>query len=206
MQEIILLTAPNTITAEHQQVEMLFQAGLSRLHLRKPAFDGVAYRTWLVALPQLYRKQVILHHHHTLAFELGLGGIHLTEAHKAVHTATQLRELRKRCDLNGMSLSAAIHDLDDLKQYGNYCDYVLVSPVFDSISKPNYRANTALDTRPFLGKYTCQLIALGGITATTAPQAKAMGFDGVAALGYIWNTSTPPQEQYMQLLDAMELK
>ena len=41
----------------------------------------------------------------------------------------------------GFTVSTSTHNIDEVKQSQNYCDYVFVSPIFDSISKSGYLAN-----------------------------------------------------------------
>ena len=46
--------------------------------------------------------------------------------------------------------------------------------------------------------------AVVGIDESTTRQAQALGFAGVAALGSIWNSSSPP-DAVSKLLDACEV-
>lgn len=70
------------------------------------------------------------------------------------------------------------------------CDYLFLSPIFDSISKQGYRSPYDMETlREWLNerKKGAKIVALGGIDAANAKKAYEMGFDGVALLGAIWN-------------------
>lgn len=59
-------------------------------------------------------------------------------------------------------------------------DYITLSPVFDSISKPGY---TSVEFGPLPSGVT--VIGLGGVTTDRAVQLKARGFAGAAMLGAI---------------------
>ncbi len=64
------------------------------------------------------------------------------------------------------------------------CDYIFLSPVFDSISKPGYKA---VPFEPSQVKaLPVKTIALGGVTPERFDQVRANGFDGAAMLGYLW--------------------
>ena len=68
------------------------------------------------------------------------------------------------------------------------CDYVLFSPLFDSVSKSGYRgAIDPAEVCQLLRRYhDGNMIALGGITLQNISLARAAAFDGVAAIGSIW--------------------
>ena len=67
-----------------------------------------------------------------------------------------------------------------------------MSPVFDSISKSDYK-RVEFDFTKRQNKET-KLIGLGGIQSENVDQAIRMGFEGVALLGAIWNNSNPINE------------
>jgi thiamine-phosphate pyrophosphorylase len=80
---------------------------------------------------------------------------------------------------------------------GHY-DSVFVSPVFPSISKHNFGPTGALPEARLRGllsaRTTAQrrttVFALGGITAANASRCGALGFDGVAVRGAIWQSDS----------------
>ena len=73
-----------------------------------------------------------------------------------------------------------------LNLLSDHFSYAFLSPVFDSISKADYKAKQFdLSLRK---KTSTKLIALGGITEENQYRAIDMGFDGVAMMGSIWNS------------------
>ena len=70
------------------------------------------------------------------------------------------------------------------------CDYVFLSPIFDSISKEGYSSHF---TQPVLKELQRtkvidrKVMALGGINLDRIKLAKDLGFGGVVVLGDIWN-------------------
>ena len=84
----------------------------------------------------------------------------------------------------------------ELTQVGDTCSYALLSPLFPSVSKSGYQPQrTTLELAAIRSHWRaqggCPVYALGGITAQTAPQARALGFDGVAFLGEVWGAENP---------------
>jgi hydroxymethylpyrimidine kinase/phosphomethylpyrimidine kinase len=202
--KLIILSPPTLVPNEHQVVVDLLEAGLERFHLRKPGFSDLDYATYLASIPMKFWSRIVLHGHHELAVQLGLGGIHWTEQSKKGKSKIQLQQLAQDYRAEGLHISAAIHDLKDLNMVGDICDYVLISPVFDSISKPDYSANSELGIQNWSRKISADLIALGGISTTTARQAIAKGFDGVAALGFIWESVDQAVERFQQLEKTLQ--
>lgn len=182
---IIVLSNEVESKEEINIVVQLFEAGLCRFHLRKPKFEQTKYNDWLTKLPRKYHNRIVLHDHYVLAKEFNLAGVHLTERSRANLSSSAIQQKIKDFQASGLLVSAAIHELADLNILGDCCDYVLVSPVFDSISKVGYLANPNLTVQNWKTK-KAQLIALGGIRKETVALALAKGFDGIAALGYIW--------------------
>lgn len=70
------------------------------------------------------------------------------------------------------------------------CDYVFLSPIFDSISKEDYGAHfSAAQLRDYSRRRIIdrKVMALGGIDLDNLKQIKDLGFGGAVLLGDIWN-------------------
>jgi thiamine-phosphate pyrophosphorylase len=181
----------------------LFAAGLERYHVRKPAWPREKLEAWLRALPSEWRRRIVLHSHHDLVAALGLGGWHFRDEVGRVIPNPPPQDLptatARRVGDNAPYLSRSCHDLASLRSALSHYDSVFFSPVFPSLSKPGHgpRADfpfaalaAILATRTEPERRTA-VLALGGITAETAPRALALGFDGVAVLGAIWQAADP---------------
>lgn len=109
----------------------LLDAGLNRLHLRKPTFGRAEMADYMARIPARHHARLVLHAHHTLVTELNLGGMHLT--------AEACNRLRGRPHLYpGQTLSTSFHALAEVQRHRRKYDYVFLSPVFTSISKQDY--------------------------------------------------------------------
>jgi len=167
---VIVITPVKVRNDETRFITALLDSGLvDRIHLRHPDTDETTTATILASLRPEHLRQVSLHDHHNLATRFDGIGIHFNSRNP-------------RCDTPCSGLrSAGIHNIDELPA-AEGLDYILVSPVFDSLSKPGYKAN------PYIGRILkstdLPAIALGGITPDHFAELKSAGFAGGAMLGF----------------------
>jgi thiamine-phosphate pyrophosphorylase len=145
---------------------------------------------YLGGIAQRYYPRLVLHSHHSLVKELGLGGAHLTAAIRATGTRPLLHP--------GQTLSTSFHTLAEIRQHRRRYDYVFLSPVFDSLSKAQYPAafdlsevTTALRQLQRRAGYVPQVVALGGLTGPRLAAVQQAGFAGAAVLGAVWQSPDP---------------
>ena len=108
------------------------------------------------------------------------------------------------------------HSFEELKKLENR-EIVLLSPIFDSISKPGYKSKFTKEElktgiakwHAFVGGHTVGalpatplLYALGGIDAENIREIADLGFDGAAVLGAVWNYADPVGA-FERILSAM---
>lgn len=167
----IALSAPGFIPNESAQWTTLFDAGLERLHVRKPNMKDDQILKLIQAVPEEYHSRMVIHGHVALMDSPAFGGYH------GRFGEVELFE--------GQTLSASVHNWEEAKEELQSADYVFVSPVFDSISKEGYLANIELKRIP-KELQSKRLYALGGITADNWERALDFGYYGVAVLGSLW--------------------
>lgn len=180
--KLILITSPTFFTEEDQILTALFDEGLDILHLRKPNTEALYTERLLTLLPSQYHKRIVLHDHFQLTREFDLMGVHLNH-----------RNPEPPSNYHG-HISCSCHSIDDVRRRKNPCDYVFLSPIFDSISKNNYSSaftRTQLLQAAKNGIIDRKVIALGGINASNLLHVKELGFGGVAVLGDIWSHFDP---------------
>jgi thiamine monophosphate synthase len=95
-----------------------------------------------------------------------------------------------------ISNSTGIHTATEITYTSTRYSTLLLSPVFDSISKTGYHGRaggmlTNKDHRPVL--------ALGGVNHTNIILLKQWQFDGAALLGAIWKTPAKAVENYYRI-------
>ncbi len=92
----------------------------------------------------------------------------------------------------GLTVSCAVHDLPQLNICLGDCDYCLLSPVFDSISKIGHlSAFDPTDLPSALATSRHPVYALGGVTPQRLAWLREVGFAGAALLGSVWGGEDP---------------
>ncbi len=76
--------------------------------------------------------------------------------------------------------------------------YAFISPLFDSISKPGYRADGG-PVGDSAGRLPCRPVGLGGVSADTIGLMIARGWTGAALLGWIWEEPREAVSRFEQL-------
>ena len=177
MFRIAVITAPERLPEEAQALQIVGDMPeVCALHLRKPDYREKELRQLIEALPAELRRKIRLHDHFELCEEYGLQGVHLNHRHP-----TPPAHIR--------SLSASCHNLQEVIDNKKSCDYVFLSPIFDSISKQGYASKFSPETLMDAAKSGIidhQVFALGGVRAKYIPMLRQWGFGGAAMLGEIW--------------------
>jgi thiamine-phosphate pyrophosphorylase len=186
---IIVISDTELIANEASIVNLLFDEGLTMFHLRKYNNSKIEITDFLKQIKPEYRNRIALHQFHQMAHEFGINRLHFSEQDRLLMKETELQELKQQRFI----LSTSIHTIDEYNKLPSYFDYVFLSPVFDSISKPNHKAHV-FDLNSVNKKASTKLIALGGITTENCAQAFDMGFDGIALLGSIWKSNDAVSE------------
>lgn len=192
---IWVVTAPGAVPDESAVLYSLFSAGLETLLLRKPGWSAAQYESLLQGVPPGFRNRIMLAGYPELVEPYGLKGLHLSGQLRAVVPAMEITGFRN----SGFFVSTSVHAMEEAPVNGsgprsgktdascdavNGCwpngwDYLILGPVFDSISKPGYTARQ-FDSIP------SNAIGIGGIQPANAGKVKQMGFRGAALLGAIW--------------------
>ena len=106
------------------------------------------------------------------------------------------------------------HSLEELKSYkGEKYNYAFLSPIFDSISKKDYKSKFSHRLHKF-SQIKSELIsaisgkavvALGGIDESKIETCREFGFTGIAVLGAIWS-STNPVKKFKRIKEKCQKK
>lgn len=150
----------------------------------------------LVKLGDTYGATVTLH-----------GDVATAEAARAagVHVGQGTSPGAVRSILGGdVLVGASVHSWDEAEQaQADGADYVTVSPVFQTASKPGYGPALGLEIlSEFCAALQTPVVALGGITPDNAADCIAAGAGAVAVMGEIMRASDPQAltEQYLRNL------
>lgn len=181
---------------EAEYFNRLLEAGLEVLHVRKPGADAGVFNDLLHGVDPRYYDRLAWHHHHAEGETWDLQRIHLPSVVRQQTSAAQL----DRWKASGKTISTSIHSPEEYRPLSSAIDYALLGPVFPSISKPGYQPAVPLEA-PVKASQTTKRIAIGGIEPHRCEAVYNLGFDGIAALGAIWQQGDPV-ENFKQLQEA----
>ena len=177
--KLVVITRPDAFKGETEICNKMFANGLQRLHLRKPEASREQLAKWIEEIEPSFRERIVVHDHHDLTLQYGLGGIHLNSRNPNPPSNSSAV---------GRTLSRSCHSIAEVEACQKDFDYVFLSPIFDSISKQGYKGAFSKEE---LGEakrrgILYNVYALGGITFENLEEVKDMGFCGAAMLGGFW--------------------
>ncbi len=198
---ILLISPEQTSDTEIKTLHKLFEAGLTHFHFRKPTASLEDHIAYLNQVDSQYHKHIMTHNFHQELCDLfDLKGIHLEEAkwraqganlqgYVSAFAKSSLRDSRPEGEQSfkaKKAISSSYHEPEDLAAQTVQFEYTILSPVFAAISK------STMQGRGFdVGHINKFIVGMGGINAQTIPAAIALGFQGVGALGGVWNAKDP---------------
>lgn len=174
---MIVITNPTAVRNEISIIHYLFENGLELLHIRKPDYSEAEMVSFLTAIGSDSSKQLVLHSHHHLADYFGINRLHSPKDVKKI--------------VNPI-FSTSTHSIAEFNALEENYSYAFLSPVYPSISKQGYTpTENHLEAIKKRSNFNTKLVALGGITAENIAETLKKGFDEVALLGTIWNSTNP---------------
>lgn len=181
----IVITLPYFFDGEAEQIVQLLHSSVDLIHIRKPESKAEEVEKLIMSIPSEYYPRLVLHDHHDLAMKYHLHGVHLNG-----------RNPQPPQGWEG-SVSKSCHSLEEVKEWKEKCDYVSLSPIFDSISKQGYHAAfspTEIEEASRQGIIDKKVLALGGVTFNKIDDVLRMGFGGGMILGDAWKNVSHPQD------------
>lgn len=174
----IVITLPGFHAGEAERIAQFLQSGeVGLVHLRKPGSSEEQMEELVSRIPQELYGRLVVHDHFGLAVRYGLYGVHLNS-----------RNPSSPSGWTG-SVSRSCHSIGEVAECKARYDYVSLSPIFDSISKKDYKA--AFSREELLmardrGIIDSKVMALGGVTFDKLSEVRALGFGGGMILGDAW--------------------
>ncbi|HWJ10609.1 MAG TPA: thiamine phosphate synthase [Nocardioides sp.] len=174
-------------TDDHTLLPALAEAGVDGFQVRAKGLstrDLVALTRAVLDAVRPYGARVLVNDRLDVALAAGADGVHLGADDLAIADARRLAA--------GLLVGATCRTRADLAAaVSDGADYAGFGPVFATTSKPGLPAPLGLDAlRAAAG--VLPLVAIGGLTAATAADARAAGAHGVAVIGAIWRHPDPP--------------
>ena len=180
--------------------EAAFAGGCRWYSLREkdlPAAERHSLLAELVAIGGRHGATITTHEDIDSVEAAGAAGVHLPGGSDPVLARRQLPE-----GLIGVSAHSAA-EATALLRAG--ADYVTLSPIFLTDSKPGYGPALGLDVLTAAAAAPGPVIALAGITSDNAAQCLAAGASGIAVMGEIMRAADP-EAAVRRFLAAIEKK
>jgi thiamine-phosphate pyrophosphorylase len=178
-----IITSPQRVHEEERLITGLLEAGAARVLLRKPGWSSAEYRRLIDKIGCGYYNRLLIRDQPLLAAAYGLAGVHWSGQGNAAPQP-------------GFINSKGIHSTAGITLTDKRFCTLLLSPVFNSISKPGYAGRF---NAPVTNKQNRQVLALGGVNHANIAQVKQWNFDGAALLGAIWETPAKAVENYYRI-------
>lgn len=172
--DIHIFTPYSPVCNEVECLKVLLQyPTVNFVHMRHPATSKEIIKTFLQHIPEDQIHKIVLHDYPDLAVEMNTG-------YQINQRVSNIPEMFRG------TLSASCHSINEAKhRLLQGCQYVTLSPVFDSISKPEYKSGSILEQIDNDNRLPDGVIALGGVTPQRFAILHNAGFSGAAMLGYI---------------------
>ena len=121
-----------------------------------------------------------------IAHAVEADGVHLGQEDLPVAAARRILG-------RGRIVGVSTHDVDQARAAATAgADYVAVGPIYATTSKANPLRPRGLElVRAVRAAVPCPIVAIGGITAETAPLVRAAGADAVAMIGALVRAADP---------------
>ena len=182
--KLIVITKENFFPNEAEWINQLMSRCSHKiiLHIRKPSASEADIEALLQQINIAHYSRIVLHDHFSLAPKYQLMGIHLNQRNSHIDTLNDY--------FNHCHISRSCHSIQEVETHKSQCNYLTLSPIFNSISKQGYRAAFSfeeLQLATTTGTIDHKVIALGGISSSNFISLSNLGFGGVALLGSIWN-------------------
>ena len=168
---LIAITPVTPIADESAKICRLLDHDFDFVHIRHPEITIGQMLKIIEDIPADLRSRIKIHDHHHLAYETGVG----------VHVNTRGGE-----NVESPFKSTGCHSIQEITRLTpDIYEYVMLSPVFPSISKPGYGPSVDLLNGLKNINPSFPIIALGGVTHEKLSEIKIRGFSGAAMLGAV---------------------
>lgn len=174
----IVITSDHSVENEAERINELLNGRFDILHLRKPAWTADECRRLLDKIDSKLYGRIVIHDFYELCTEYNLRGIHLTGRHPEMPAG-----------MHPHHISCSCHSFEEVIRRKPEMNYVFLSPIFNSISKQDYKSPFPYDVlkdAASKGIIDNKVMALGGITDERVNIIEEIGFGGYAMLGNVW--------------------
>ncbi|PWK23822.1 thiamine-phosphate pyrophosphorylase [Arcicella aurantiaca] len=185
----VIISNPTDFEGEIDIIEQLLSDKTLIFHLRKPEKSKDELTEFLQKISPKFYRQIVVHSHHDLLKKYNLKGVHFTEKMREQLPNDDLISMAKTLRKRGLTVSFSLHSLEAIEQLPCKADYVFLSPIFQSISKPDYPSAFSIEILKQFFKNRISnvpVLALGGVNNENIEIVQTIGFQGYALMGSVW--------------------
>lgn len=185
---LLITDRQNAALPLDQLIPQVLDAGCRWIMVREKDLKTAEIRPLLDSIADLakeYNATVTVNRDYTAASLCNLPGVHLPQG----EPVSAIRKVLGVSRLIGVSA----HNLTEAQAaVGEGANYVTLSPIFETQSKPGYGPALGLEGLTAVAKAVpVPVLALGGVTAANAADCVRAGAAGVAVMGEVMRSSTP---------------
>ena len=186
---ILLITDRHQARAPLEEIAQAALAGGCRWLLLRdrdlPRDERIALCRSLLSAASYFGATVLMGGDPSVAAAAGAAGVHLPRDGDPLAAREDLGETA--------IIGVSAHDLTEARRAAAAgADYVTLSPVFESASKPGYGPALGLDSLAAVVRAVeLPVLALGGVTAERASACLEAGASGLAVMGEVMRPKTP---------------
>lgn len=185
---IVLFSWPDPVSGELPFLtDLVAEFGIG-FHLRRPQWGVAHYRHFLENAPSTLLERTVIHEYPELSRRFPVAGMHFNKRNPLGPEGKIPSGMKAR-----KVLSCSVHEPEQILSLPGGIDRVLISPLFDSLSKESLKGRseeagfqeTAVRNARKRGFH---LYGLGGVAPNNIGIMREKGFYGAALLGSVWKT------------------
>ncbi len=186
---IRVITKDHFFQGEHDLVHALFECGLMELQVRKPKASQSEIENWVNQIAIQFQDRLVIYDHDQIINPDRFKGIHYASIDRA--------------DRSMIGYSRSCHSLVEVEKYAPFYKYLVLSPIYSSISKKGYAPKEDWDFSRVKDEIKDKLIALGGVSENKLENLNSLGFKHFALFGAVWE-SPEPLKSFKSILKKWE--
>jgi len=187
--KLSVVSSKKRIDGEIGIIVNLFEKGLETFHLRKNHYSKSKLKKFIKAIPKEYHSRIILHSHQILALQFNIKGVHFST--RQLDKGTYYNKVKFLTKLLGrkVTFSRGFDNLSDLITERKFWDFVILNPVFDSVSDdPKATAFSGRAISSSLDQTGLRVSGLGGVCIENLGMMKDFGFQEAILNSEIWTS------------------
>lgn len=161
----IVISNPTPIENETTIVNQLFEDGLELFHIRKYNYSKSEVEDYINYINKKHHSRLVLNSYHELANQFNIKRLHFSEKDRLSKTEQEFKQLVN----DGFTLSTSVHSVEEFNTLSSYFSYAFLSPVFDSISKTDYKAKS-FDLSEIISKSDTEALKVPNSKEEEAPK------------------------------------